>query len=177
MNHTPPLPGDSAPALRFRVLGGEAFDLSDAKSENFTAIFFYRGVHCPICKSQLEELSGKLEAFHKLGVEVRAVSMDSHERAERQATEWNVGALPIGYGLSEESARAWGLFISAKAKDPEPDRFAEPGIAVLYPDGRVYALHLQNVPFARPRLDDLLGGLKFIIENDYPVRGSVQAGN
>ncbi|BDA82509.1 thioredoxin peroxidase [Aureimonas sp. SA4125] len=175
MNHTTPLPGDRAPTLRFQVLGGAAFDLSDAKPEAFTAIFFYRGVHCPICKSQLEELSGKLEAFRVLGVEVYAISMGSPERAERQANEWNVGALPIGYGLSEESARDWGLFISAKAKDTEPDRFAEPGFAVVYPDGRIYALHLQNVPFARPCLDDLLEGLKFVIANDYPVRGSVPA--
>ncbi len=29
-----------------------------------------------------------------------------------------------------------------------------------------------NAPFVRPNLDYLLGGLKFIMEKDYPVRGT-----
>jgi len=175
MNHTTPLPGDHAPALKVSTLAGPTLDLGVVTPKSFSVVFFYRGVHCPICKSQMEELAVKLPDFDALGIEVHAVSMDSAEQAKRQSDEWKIADLPVGYGLSEESARAWGLFISTKAKDPEPDLFAEPGIAVVYPDGRIYALYLQNVLFARPRLDDLLGGLKFVLANDYPVRGSLPA--
>lgn len=175
MNHMTPLPGDRAPDLKVPTLAGPVLDLSAVTPQAFSLVFFYRGVHCPICRSQLEELAAKRPAFEERGIAVYAVSMDSSERAKRQSEAWEIDGLPVGYGLSEESARAWGLFISAKAQDAEPARFAEPGIAVIYPDGRLYALYLQNVPFARPRLDELLGGLKFVIENDYPVRGSVAA--
>jgi hypothetical protein len=42
---------------------------------------------------------------------------------------------------------------------------------VLCPHCRPW-LFLQNTPFARPKLDDLLSGLKFIMSKAYPVRGT-----
>lgn len=175
MTHITPMPGTKAPALQVETLDGPSFDLLRDLPEKLSIVFFYRGAHCPICKTQLEELSGKIEEFAALGVKVHAVSMDTLERAEKQKREWNLGDMPIGYGLTEQSAREWGLFISGKAKDAEPERFAEPGIAILYPDSTIYALYLQNVPFARPTLDGLVKGVKFILDNDYPIRGSVAA--
>lgn len=175
MPHTTPMPGDAAPALKVDTLGGTPFDLSEVHPENFTLVLFYRGYHCPICKDQLEELNGKISDFEAAGIKAHAVSMDSPERAEKQREEWDIGNLAIGYGLSEASAREWGLYISAKEKDAEPERFAEPGTAIIYPDGRIYALYTQNVPFARPPLDDLLGAMKFVLKNDYPVRGKLAA--
>ncbi|MCP3056113.1 redoxin domain-containing protein [Aurantimonas marianensis] len=175
MRHTTPVPGDKAPNLTVDVLGGAALELAGTTPEKMSLVFFYRGVHCPICKTQLEELNDKRAGFEAMGISVHAVSMDSRERAERQRQEWKIDDLPIGYGLSEESAREWGLFISGQEKDSEPARFAEPGIAMIYPDGTIYALHFQSVPFARPTLDGLKKGLSFILENDYPIRGKVAA--
>ena len=173
--HTTPLPGHNAPRLAVEVIGGQAVNLATESSESFTLIFFYRGFHCPICRRQLEELSDKLDEFDALGVKIHVVSMDTRDRAERQKREWAIDRVPIGYGLTEESAREWGLFISAKAKDAEPARFAEPRVAVVDREGRIYALYLQSVPFARPAIDTLRNGLKFIIENGYPVRGQIAA--
>ena len=175
MTHTTPTPGQKAPQLHVEALGGEAIDLRSDQPENFSVVFFYRGLHCPICRKQLEELNGKLDAFKEIGVTVHAVSMDERERAEKQKAEWSIDNLAIGYGLSEASAREWGLYISKKEQDAEPARFAEPGIAAVRPDGTLYSLHIQNVPFARPTLDGLIEGLKFIIEKDYPVRGTLAA--
>ncbi len=73
--------------------------------------------------------------------------MDSRDRAERQKEEWAIDGLPIGCGLDEDTARDWGLFISNRKKAAEPDRFAEPGAAVIDPGGRLYAIYLQSVPF------------------------------
>ena len=169
------LPGSPAPTLRVPGLGGDPVDLSAEKPDRFTFVFFYRGVHCPICKTQLEEINKRLDEFSSRGISVLAVSMDSAERAKRQADEWSIGKLKVGYDLSEADARAWGLFISRREKETEPERFAEPGIAIVYPDGRVYALYQQSVPFARPRLDDLFKGIDFIIEKQYPPRGTLAA--
>ncbi|MDY8111117.1 redoxin domain-containing protein [Fulvimarina sp. 2208YS6-2-32] len=175
MSHTTPIPGQPAPSLTVEALGGKAIDIAADRPKNFTVVFFYRGLHCPICRKQLEELNEKLDAFDEIGVTAHVVSMDEKERAEKQKAEWSIGNLSIGFGLTEKSAREWGLFMSQKEQDAEPDRFAEPGIAVIKPDGTLYSLHLQNVPFARPTIDGLVEGLSFIIENDYPIRGKLAA--
>lgn len=175
MTHHIALPGSRAPELRTRSLDASPIDVASECPGRFTVIFFYRGVHCPICKTQLEELGRRLGEFSERGLSVLAVSMDSEDRAKRQAVEWTTGDLQVGYALPEAGARAWGLFISRREKDSEPERFAEPGIAIVQPDGIVYALFHQSVPFARPRLDDLLKGIDFIVENKYPARGTVAA--
>ncbi|MEP6565223.1 MAG: redoxin domain-containing protein [Mesorhizobium sp.] len=175
MRHSTPMPSEKAPDLKVDVLGGEPLDLAHTRPKKLSLLLFYRGVHCPICRRELEELNLKQQEFTKAGIKVHAVSMDSRERAERQKRDWAIGDLAIGYGLDEASARDWGLFISGKAKDTEPERFAEPGIAIIDPEGHIYALFLQSVPFARPTLDGLLQGLKFVLENNYPTRGKLTA--
>ncbi len=175
MPHTTPMPGDKAPALMLDVLGGGKLDLASRRPDAFSVVFFYRGVHCPLCRTQMEELLTLKTEFEALGIDVHAVSMDSRERAERQAAEWQIEGLSVGYGMDEATARAWGLFISSKTKDAEPDRFNEPGIAVVDSEGTLYALYLQNVAFARPRLTDILAGLKMSIERQFPIRGRVAA--
>ncbi|KFB10413.1 redoxin domain-containing protein [Nitratireductor basaltis] len=170
----PILPGSTAPALDVKSLNADhPFSIAQMEPKNFKLLFFYRGVHCPKCKDQLEELNERVEEFRKQGIEVAAISMDSEERARRQRQDWNIGNLRIGYEMSREDALNWGLYLSRKEKDAEPDLFSEPGIAVLYPDDTIYALYYQTVPFARPMLDDLLSGLDFIAKNDYPIRGKV----
>ncbi len=175
MSHSTPMPGDQAPPLAVHAMGGDPINIANEAAEKFTVILFYRGVHCPVCRQQLEELNGKINEFEQAGITVHAVSMDSEERAKRQKEEWDIANIRIGYGLTEDSARKWGLFISGKEKDSEPDRFCEPGMAILYPDKTIYALYLQTAPFARPGLDDLLKGLNFISENNYPIRGKEAA--
>ncbi|MBA3446949.1 MAG: redoxin domain-containing protein [Pseudaminobacter sp.] len=169
------LPGSLAPVLSLPAISGGTVDPLAEHPDQFTIVFFYRGVHCPICKIQMEELAGRVGEFEKRGIKVLAASMDSDERAGRQAEGWKISGLKVGYALAEEAARAWGLFISQKEKDGEPERFSEPGIAIIYPDGTIFALFHQSVPFARPRLDDLLKGLDFIIEKSYPARGTLAA--
>lgn len=170
--HSTLMPGQIVPMIEAKNDEGNAFALPTSGDTRMTAIFFYRGVHCPLCHKQVEELAGRQEDFKELGVEVAVISMDDEERYGRQKAEWNFGNLPVGHDLSEASAREWGLYMSAKSKDAEPDLFAEPGIALVLPDGRLFAFYLQNVPFARAGLDDLLKGLTFILSRVYPIRGT-----
>lgn len=134
-------------------------------------IVFYRGLHCPVCKKYLENLKSKLEDLSDRGVNVIAVSMDTEERAKRTGQEWDITDLPIGYELSEDSAREWGLFISEGIKEQEPEIFSEPGLFLIKADGSLYCSSVQTMPFARPHLDDLLKAVDFIKENNYPARG------
>ena len=137
-------------------------------------VVFYRGKHCPVCRRYLTELSGKLDQFTKRGINVVAVSMDSDERAQIVNDEWETGDVPLAYGMTEETARSWGLYISgARPDSDEPAVFSEPGLFLVRPDGTLYFASVQNAPFTRPPLDELLEGIDFVIEQKYPTRGKL----
>jgi peroxiredoxin len=164
-------PTQPAPELDVATLDGERFRLSERSPDTFTMIVFYRGLHCPICKPYLRELDRKLEEFGSRGFDVIAVSTDTKERAVRSKEEWELGRLPIGYGLEIAKAREWGLFISRGIKEPEPTEFAEPSLFLVRPDGTLYAVAVQSMPFARPHFSDVLAAIDYITKNNYPPRG------
>lgn len=166
-----PKPGTQAPELVVETLQGTLWKLSEQKPVSFTLIVFYRGLHCPICRKQLQELIQKLDDFAANGVDVIAISGDQRDRAERSHKEWQLGDLRVGYSQSVESMREWGLFTSKAIKEGEPDLFGEPGLFLIRPDGTVYYEAIQSMPFARPSFDDLLGAIGFVLKNDYPPRG------
>jgi peroxiredoxin len=127
------LPRQPAPSLVVDLVGGSVFALAKEMPANFTLIAFYRGLHCPICKTQVRELDSQLDEFDSRGVGVAAVSCDSEERATRSKEVWAVTRLRLGYGLSLASARQWGVFISTgrgmtSAGVEEPARFSEPAL-------------------------------------------------
>ena len=168
------IPGQNVPDLDLELTIDARFQLSKQHPGAFTMLVFYRGKHCPICKKYLEELGSKLDSFTKLGVSPFAISMDSRERAMVAHEEWDPHDLPLAFGLSEDQAREWGLFISEKRPDSdEPERFSEPGIFLIKPDGTLFFEEVQSGPFARPLLDELRSAIEFVLENDYPSRGTV----
>ena len=167
------LPGTPLPPLKLPLVGGGEFDLSASKPENFTLLVFYRGLHCPVCKGQLNDLQDKLEALQERGIAAVAISMDSEERATETKRDWGVENLDIAYGLSEAQARSYGLFLSSGISDKEPRIFSEPGMFLVRPDGKLYSASIQSMPFARPALEDILKAADFIFKNDYPARGEL----
>jgi len=117
-------PAEAVPELNVETVGGGTWRLAEQTPDAFTLIEFYRGYHCPRCKLQLLDLDHKVARFTERGCGVIAISMDSRERAEKSKQEWGLGGLTLGYGLSEESARQWGLFISSAIQDKEPGKNA-----------------------------------------------------
>ena len=169
-------PRETVPPLEVTTVDGEPWRLAERTPASFTLAVFYRGVHCPICARYLEGLSNRLGDFQARGVEVIAISTDDGERAGRARQEWQLGALEVGYGLSIEEARAWGLYISnsrgkTSAGIEEPAQFNEPGLFLIRPDRSLYWAAVQSVPFARPHFDEVLKAIDFIKERDYPARG------
>jgi len=174
----PLFPRKAVPPLRVDLAGGGTFDLPREKPANFTLLVFYRGLHCPICKTQLRELESKLEEFDKRGVAVVAVSSDMKERATQTREAWGLTRLRIGYGLDLAAARRWGLFISSgrgmtSTGVEEPARFSEPALYLIRPDGTLYFGSVQTMPFARPHFADILAAIDFVAKNNYPARGEV----
>ncbi|NDJ63119.1 MAG: AhpC/TSA family protein [Chloroflexi bacterium] len=169
------LPGTQVPALTVETLDGGTWRLQDQTPENFTFVIFYRGLHCPICRQTLRDYDHMIDQFTQAGVAVIAISTDTRERAAQSKAEWELQNVNIGYGLSIENARAWGLYISSSTKPSEPAYFAEPGHFLVRPDGTLYAAQIQSVPFARASAKMFLQSLQKIIESDYPARGVVPA--
>lgn len=166
------LPRHVVPALSAALMPEGQWTLNQDKPKNFTLLVFYRGLHCPICRKSLQELNGQVERFADQGVEVIALSCDSLERAQKTQANWAIDKVRLGYGLSLEEARRWGLFVSAaKPGSEEPEHFSEPGVFLVRADGTLYMSSVNSMPFARPHFDEILGAVDYIIANGYPARG------
>jgi len=165
------LPGKKVPRLRLKTISGMEWDLRNQEPKNFTMVVFYRGIHCPVCKSYLEELNNKVKTFNDKGVNVICISANDKSLAEQTLEEWEIDNLNIGYDFNTEDARKWDLYVSEAIKDNEPDVFFEPGLFLIKPDNTLYAASIQTMPFARPKFDELLKAIDFVLEEEYPARG------
>lgn len=170
-------PRQPVPSLEVSTIGGPLWKLAD-QSTDYSLLVFYRGRHCPLCSKSLADLERKLGDFADKSVSVIAVSSDNEERAEDSKKEWNLENLTIGYGLSLDKAREWGLFISSGIGKTsigveEPALFSEPGLFLVKSDGTLFFSSVQTMPFARPHFVEVLAALDFIIERGYPARGEV----
>ena len=105
-------PRQPVPALDVDTLSG-TWSLAEQTPENFTLVVFYRGLHCPICSKYIAELDKLSGDFAEIGVSVLALSSDTRERAEQARDDWGIGNIDIGYGVTTEQARDWGLHRSA----------------------------------------------------------------
>jgi peroxiredoxin len=170
------IPGTSAPALKVQTVRHGMFDLAADKSEHFSLVVFYRGLHCPICLKYLRELGALLPEFAKRGVEVVVLSTDDAERAAEMDRKIGVADLRHGFGLTLANAREWGLYLSqgigkTSIGVEEPALFAEPGVFLVRADQTLYYASVQTMPFARPSFADLLASVDFVLAKNYPARG------
>jgi peroxiredoxin len=170
-------PRQAVPGLDVDTLQG-AWSLAAQSPENFTMVVFYRGLHCPICTKYIGELDKLAADFGEIGVSVLALSSDTRERAEQTQKDWELKNINLGYGVTIEQARDWGLHRSAgrgltSIGIEEPAEFHEPGLFIMKPDNSLYWSQVQTMPFARPHFREIIGALKFAMEKDYPARGEL----
>jgi peroxiredoxin len=170
------IPTQPAPSLDLALVGGGTTDdlkLGTGEGGRFSLVVFFRGLHCPICRKQLAEIDKRIKDLKAAGIgQIVAVSMETLERSTRIVDEWRLANLPVAYRLTEEAARAWGLNLSHAIKDGEPDLFNEPGIFILDEDGTLFWSSTATMPFGRPSLDDVIAGVRYAQEHDYPARGA-----
>ena len=166
------IPGKKVPSLNIETISGNTWSLDNHLNKSKCMIVFYRGLHCPVCSVFLKQIESQLLEYKKSNTEVIAVSMDNKEKALKVKSDWSIKNLNIAYGLSEENARRWGLYISKSIKEAESDLFCEPGLFIIKEDGTVYLANTSNMPWARPDLTDFPAKLIFAEENNYPVRGN-----
>ncbi len=164
--------GNLAPMLEVDTLNGDRWILADQKPETYTMLVFYRGLHCPICEQYIAELDQKLDAFKTLGVGAIALSGDTNEKATQFQHNAKLQHITIGYGLTPDDMRRWGLYLTKGHFEQEPALFSEPAIFLIKPDGRLYFANIGTHPFSRVGFDFLLQGLEYIIPRNYPFRGT-----
>lgn len=164
-------PRQEVPELVVNTVNGMEWNLRETKTENFNLVIFYRGLHCPVCKSYLEELNGLISDYSERGVNVIAISSNNKELAEKTVENWDIENVTIGYDMPIEEARKWDLYISEGINDKEPNEFIEPALFLIRPDHTLYASSIQSMPFARPKLKELLKSIDFVLDKDYPARG------
>lgn len=172
------MPRRPVPTLAVPTTAGDTWSITDRRPDHFSMIVVYRGLHCPICRGYLKDLDDKLDHFVQRGVDVIAVSADPAERADAAKRDWQLERLTLGYGLGLDTARAWGLFVSAGIGTTwngvdEPAQFPEPGLFLVKPDATLYFASVQSMPFARPDFAEMLKALDFVLERDYPARGEL----
>ena len=166
------IPGEKTPSLTLETLSNNLWSLDDNINKTKSLIIFYRGLHCPVCSEFLKLLDTQLEDYKKSNTEVIVISMDNKEKAIKAKKNWDLKNLNIAYGLSEEKAREWNLYISKSIKESESDIFCEPGLFIIKEDGSLYLVNTSNMPWARPDISSLPAKLVFAEEKSYPVRGN-----
>ncbi len=163
-------PGQSFSPVTFRQLGGGDFTFGAPGA--WQALFIIRGQHCPICKSYLGDIEKRRTAFTELGISIAAVSADS-EAQTRLTAEAAKPGFPLLYGMDEATMHNLGLYVSEPRSVEETDhRFPEPALFVVNPQGALHLVDVANAPFLRPDLDRLIGGMRFVIQKSYPIRGT-----
>lgn len=163
------------PSFSFPTINGRDVTIGRALTDgNWQLVFVYRGFHCPVCRQYLTKLEGLKDQFSATKAEIVAISGDPEEKARRMVEEAKL-TFPVGYGLSVEQMRALGLYISAPRSPEETDRpFAEPGMFAVNAAGKVQLIDISNTPFNRSDLGELVETVEWIIENDYPIRGTLE---
>ncbi len=171
-----PQSGQRLPEIAIAQLDGRQLRLGTPVDEHdWQMVVVYRGKHCPICKTYLTELERVAPEFAKAGIGVVAISSDPEDRARSFTDEIGV-SFPVGYDLTVDQMQKLGLYVSEPRSPKETDRpFAEPGLFVINDEGLLYVVDISNAPFSRPDLAGLAKGLKFIRDNDYPIRGRLAA--
>jgi len=163
--------GGTMPEMDLPLVGGGTAHVGGPR-DNWQMFVVYRGIHCPKCKDFLKKLESLKEGFREASTEILCASADTEDQATRDKAEQGVD-LPFGYGLSMDQMRTLGVYISHPREGTKEEHiFPEPGLFLINPSGQLHIVDLSNAPFSRPDLDILLGGLKFIQGNDYPIRGT-----
>ena len=164
--------GNPAPILEVNTLAGNSWTLVNQAPDHYTMVVFYRGLHCPVCHQYIADLERKLDAFNRLGVNAIAISGDTQDQAQQFSTKANIQNLIIGYGLTPDAMRRWGLYLSRGHFDHEPALFSEPALFLINPSGHLYFANIGTHPFSRVNFDFLLQGLAYVIAQNYPFRGT-----
>lgn len=166
-----PKAGGILPRITLPRIGGGT--LTVGGQGTWQMLVVYRGRHCPLCKKYLKTLDDLLDQYGAAGVSVVVASGDPAEKAAADVAQFG-WRFAVACEMNLEQMSALGLYVSEPRSPQETDRpFPEPGVFVVNPANQLQIVDISNAPFARPDLAALLAGIKFVIEKNYPIRGTL----
>lgn len=122
--------GRTAAPFALAGTGGQIVDLKPLIGVKPFAIIFYRGVWCPFCQSQMDDLSRHRSEFQKLGLPVYAVS---NEAAPALSEMQKRHALDFVTFLSDPTGAAAKLYSGLYPRST----VHQPGVFVVDRHGRI----------------------------------------
>ena len=163
--------GDDETAMKFYQEAQDVAENGDSKRNMgfYKAILHLYNNDFYSAFAEFDKFQNQLDDYSDANASVIVVSMDSEDKAKKTQLDWGLDKLNIGYNLSLEDAKNWGLFISKSIKEAESDIFCEPGLFIIKKDGSIYMVNISNMPWARPDLSTFPAKLKFAQDNKYPV--------
>ena len=132
--------------------GGDFVQVTDADLHGkWSVVFFYPADFTFVCPTELEDLADHYEAFQKLGVEIYAVSTDTHfTHMAWHASSPAVGKVkfPMVGGPTGEICRNFQVLIADAG-------LADRGTFVINPEGKIVACEIHDGGIGRDA-DELL---------------------
>ncbi len=169
------LPGQPFPGIDLPNAQGGRLRSAEFDAPFMRILNVYRGLHCPRCQRQLQDMVAHRAEFDALGARVVSISTDDQSRALRALDEWGLGDMPLGYDLTIDEARSLDLNISETIREAEPAFFAEAAVFLIQADGVLWGSSINSFPFLRPTAEQLLDAVRVAKERNYPPRGNVAA--
>ena len=168
-------PRSGSPFPRFTLDGlGGGTVVGGGERDRWQLIVVYRGRHCQLAKPFLARLNEMAADFAERDIDLVAISADQHDRAEADVKEFG-WTFTVGYGLTIETMRELGLYISEPRYSLETDGpYAEPALFALSPRGTAEIIDISNSPFSLPDLHGVLSGITFIQNRDYAAGGTLE---
>ena len=163
------MPGRPLPAIAVPLVDGG--EVVPGTSGGWELLVVYRGRFCPRCKAYLAKLDTLAARLEAAGVALLVVSADPVEdaRADREAEGWS---FRLGHSLDVAAMRALGLYVTeAEPASATGSPYAEPGVFLTTPDGRLQVVATSNAASFRPDLDVLVDGVEATIARGLPIRG------
>ncbi len=141
--------GDKAPSFTLKASdGGEVREIS---LSDFTGkkvlLAFYPFAFSPTCHDELCEFRDGLATLQTKGVEVLAISVDSHWTAKAFAESLQAKYLIVS-DFDKKTADAYGVL--------RPEGFAERAYFVIDGEGSIIAKHVMDTPGAKLGYSELL---------------------
>lgn len=100
--------GDQAPSFRLPDADGHFIDSTDLLSKGPLVVTFYRGVWCPYCNMDLQEIQAALPQLQRDGIHLVAISPQTAANSRRSARD-NKLSFPILSDAHNDVAAAFGL--------------------------------------------------------------------
>lgn len=167
------IPGSKVPNFDLKLQDGSTWSMKGQRPKYFTMLVIFRYSNCSVCKSYLKQLDETVEQFSEAGVGILAASVDNAMAVGQMAEQLSLGSLRFGCDIPMDMAEKWGLFISSKRKESEPDQFFEPALFLIDASGLLYYSSVQSMAFGRSSPSEILQWIPKLIDNAILARGEV----